>query len=589
MVNKRLIRSFSSPLQPVAKNVFFQWIALVASCAGTLLLCRMFADALSYSPSSPMFYISMIALCLMIRVASLRMAMRYGLKTSQSVKSQMRNLVFEKLCAIGPAYAARWSSSEITQLTTEGIEQLETYFGQYLPQLFFALLAPLTLFGIVSFLDLPSALVLLVCVPLIPASIIAVQKFAKRLLGRYWSKYTHLSDSFEENLQGLTTLKLYGADGRYHEKMNREAEEFRKITMRVLVMQLNSISVMDLVAYGGSALGMIVALGSYAAGHLSLFAMMAIILLSAEFFLPMRTLGSFFHISMNGSAAADKLFDLLDAPVQDGTDAVSNTREPLVLHVDRMSYAYPDSSARALEDISFSIEGNGLTGIAGESGSGKSTLAALLTRRLNSYKGNISFNEQDLDTLRRASLLESVGYLGSQPVLFKGTVRENLAAQAVSDNTMIDALKKTRLWEQIEARGGLDFLVEENGVNLSGGQKQRLAFARLLVHDFSTIILDEATSSVDALTEAQLVDLIGDLAKERQIIFITHRLVNLKNARRILVMKDAHLVEQGDHNSLMTLDGEYARLYRAQSELEAYVKTAEDESIPADMKKGETF
>lgn len=574
MINKRLLKAFPQAFTSIKKNVFFQWLALLASCASTFALVGIM-NALLHG-RSPWVCLVIMAICLLLRLLFSTEAENASQNSSENVKMQMRDLLYDKLTKLDRTSRMKWSSAQISQLTSEGVEQLETYFAQYIPQLFYALLAPVTLFVIVCFFSWKAALILLICVPLIPMAIIAVQKFAKRLLSRYWDQYTGLSDGFLENLNGLTTLKLYGTDDLQHQKMNVQAENFRKITMRVLIMQLNSISVMDLVAYGGSAAGILVALYGWMHGSLSLYGLTAIILLSVEFFLPMRTLGSYFHISMNGSAAADKMFAILDEPERNRRDALTDTPQPVV--AENLKFAY-EPGKYALEDVSFILPEKGLSGIVGESGSGKSTLASLIDGRLAGYEGSLKIGEHELKDLTRDSLIEEISVLNSAPVLFAGTVRENLkqAAPSASDEKLIEVLKKTQIWKDLKERGGLDFVVAEEGKNLSGGQKQRIAFARLLLRDAKTIILDEATSSVDAETEKVLVSLIEDLARDHQVIFITHRLANVKNANTILVLKEGELVETGEENTLLSNNKEYKWLYNAQKELEEYAKGDESD------------
>lgn len=577
MFNKRLIQAFPKAFVWIKKNVFFQWLALLASCLSTLSICYIAVHAMNPNQQGLLLAAGLVVLCLLLRMGFNTLAQRASQKTSSIIKIDMREKLYDKLCALGSAYLSRFHTSEIVSLTTEGVEQLEVYFAQYLPQFFYALLAPLTLFVIVCFLCWPAALVLLICVPLIPASIVAVQKFAKKLLSRYWDSYTGLSDGFLENLRALTTLKLYSADEAYHHKMNEQAEQFRKMTMRVLIMQLNSISVMDLVAYGGSAAGILTALAFYFGGSLSLFGMLAIVLLSAEFFLPMRTLGSYFHISMNGSAAADKMFALLDLPVPERSEPLKEPGAPI--EASHLHFAYADANGKeALRDISFSIPRRGLTGIVGESGSGKSTLAGLLSGRYVPTSGSLKIGDQDISSIEKESLQSGVALLSSRSTLFKGTLRDNLkAAGATDEKQMLSALEKTRILDFVNENGGLDFQIEEDGSNLSGGQKQRIAFARLLVSNPQTIVLDEATSSVDAASEALLVELAKGLAKEHQVLFITHRLANAADADQILVFKNGTLAESGPAETLAHANGEYARLLAAQNELESYVKEGYDD------------
>lgn len=590
MINKRLLKTFDKAFPSIRKNVLFQWLALLASCCSTFALSAMLAMAIAGNFSFLFAGTLTVLLALAFRMRMNRLAQMASLQASTTVKEEMRHALYDKLVRLGSSCQAKWSSSEISQLTTEGVEQLETYFGQYVPQLFYALLAPVTLFFALCLLSWKAALVLLVCVPLIPVSIVAVQKFAKKLLSRYWDQYTGLSDGFLENLNALTTLKLYGTDELYHEKMNVQAENFRRITMRVLIMQLNSISVMDLVAYGGSALGMLVALHSLLSGSVSLFGFLSIVLLSAEFFLPMRTLGSYFHISMNGSAAADKMFAILDEPVLDGEQAVQE--KSTGFQADHLSFAYPGSERLALKDVSFETGQSGLVGIVGESGSGKSTLAALLCGRVRGYFGSLCLGSQEVSVLKKESLAKTIGLLGAHSELFAGSVADNLRAANLqaADETLIAALRKTQIWEWLQENGGLEFRIEEEAKNLSGGQKQRIAFARLLVQDPKILLLDEATSSVDAESEALLVEQIEELAKSRLVLFITHRLANVKHADHILVLRDGVLEESGTQTELLEKAGEYARLHQAQQALEAYVQLspADDEEKADSRQKDQT-
>ena len=378
MINKKLLFSVKESIPYIKKNVLYQWIGLICNACSTACLCLIVTKNRSLS------FIGIILVCLMIRYVVNQKAIEMSYQSSHIVKETLRSRLYKKLSKIGIGYTNKWSTAEIVQLSSEGIEQLETYFASYIPQFFYSLIAPFTLFIIIiSFMDIKAAFVLLICVPLIPMSIVFVQKFAKRLLNRYWGQYTKLGDNFLENLQGLTTLKIYEADGHYHEKMNVESENFRKITMRVLTMQLNSIAVMDLVAYGGSALGIVFALNGYHSGAITMFQTLFIILISAEFFIPMRQLGSYFHIAMNGMAASDKLFAILEKEIEEKQNVEI---ENCFISASNLHFGYTDQEV--LHGINFKAH-NGMIGFVGESGSGKSTIASLLMGQYSNYSGEL--------------------------------------------------------------------------------------------------------------------------------------------------------------------------------------------------------
>lgn len=573
MINKRLIGTVSESKRYIAANVALQWCALAANIAA-MGAASSFLGALWERSADDAAFVrtaAIIAAALCIRAACTMGAARMSVLSSRAVKQVLRETIYRKLLRLGASYRTKVSTSEAVQLAVEGVEQLETYFGAYLPQFFYSMLAPLTLFAVLAFIDLPSAAVLLVCVPLIPIAIAAVQTWAKKLLSKYWGKYTAMGDTFLENLQGLTTLKIYQADAARHEQMNREAEEFRKITMRVLTMQLNSITIMDLVAYGGAALGIIVAVSRFASGHVSLAGCLMILLLAADFFLPMRLLGSYFHIAMNGMAASDKIFRLIDLPEPDrsGREAPGAGS----IEAQHLTFSY-DGEREVLHDVSFSVPEGSFTAIVGASGCGKSTIAAILTGREPGYEGSVTVGGAQVCRADEEALMRHITYVSHNSHLFRGTVRENLqmARPGASDALLWEALERANLAEFLRGQQGLDTPVSENASNFSGGQRQRLALARALVHDSPVYLFDEATSNIDVESEDAILAQIHELARTRTVILISHRLANVVRADRIYAMERGRVVQSGTHEELLARGGVYAALWNSQQELEHYGK-----------------
>ena len=497
-------------------------------------------------------------------------------KASAGVKRTLRAKIYQKMLALGTNYSETVATSEAVMLASEGVEQIDTYFARYLPQLFYSLLAPLTLFVLLAPVHLRSALVLLVCVPLIPMSIVAVQKFAKKLLDKYWGEYTSLGDDFLENIQGLTTLKIYGADGWKHEQMNEHAERFRKITMRVLTMQLNSVTLMDLLAYGGAALGIISAVAAFAAGQLGLVGCLAIVLLAADFFLPLRLLGSYFHIAMNGAASAEKIFKLLAAPEQPDGTRNQPQAEGIALQVEHLNFAYQPERP-ILQDVNLNFPAGSFTALVGESGCGKSTVAGILAGSLTPSSGRVTANGMPVTQLTRAARMQAMTLVPHDAKLFKGTVETNMrmAAPNASEPELWAALEEVNLAAFCREQQGLQTLVTENGANLSGGQRQRLGLARALLHNSPVYLFDEATSNIDAESEDDIMSAIRAMRGKRTVILISHRLANVMDCDTIYTFAAGHVVEQGSHAQLLAAGGEYSRLYNAQRALEQYGQKGE--------------
>ena len=572
MIKKRLIGLLKDSKKYIVQNVLWQWLGLLAQITAILAVGQFLDTAIFGSVTSREILTTgmVCAISIIIRMVSDKKASKASFLASADVKRVLREKIYEKLVRLGASYKEQISTSEVVQLSVEGVEQLETYFGRYLPQFFYSLLAPITLFAVLSFISWKASLVLLICVPLIPLSIVAVQKFAKRLLKKYWGSYTELGDSFLENLQGLTTLKIYQSDERKAKEMDEEAEKFRRITMKVLTMQLNSISVMDLVAYGGAAIGIIVVVREYIDGSLGFAGAFAILLLAAEFFIPLRLLGSFFHIAMNGMAASDKIFRLLDMPEREmGTEELSG--EELDINFENISFSY-EKERPILKDVSFHIPKGQFVSLVGESGCGKSTIASLILGRNRQYQGKILLGGMDLKNIKEKSLMEHITLVRHNSYLFKGTVEENLLMgnPNATQEQMIEVLKKVNLWEFLNGQEGLCTKLAEKGSNFSGGQCQRLCIARALLHNTEIYIFDEAASNIDVESEEIIMDLIRQLAETKTVLLISHRLANVKKSHCIYVLSEGKIVEKGTHRELMEQSGVYKEMYRTQKNLENY-------------------
>lgn len=581
MINKRLIGTVSESKKYIAGNVAVQWCSLVANIvmmtAVTSLLASLFTKT---ADKNSVFITAAVAvIAVLIRFSCTILSSRVGYLSSKMVKRLLRERIYTKLLELGASYKEQVKTSEVVQVAVEGVEQLETYFGAYLPQFFYAMLAPLTLFVYLCFVNVPSAIVLLVCVPLIPIAIAAVQTWAKKLLSRYWGQYTALGDTFLENLQGLTTLKIYQADDFKNEEMNCEAEKFRKITMKVLTMQLNSITIMDLVAYGGAALGVIMAATQFQAGKVSLSGCLLIILLSSDFFIPMRQLGSFFHVAMNGMAASDKIFRLLD--LSEGAEKTESFPGNGTVSCSDLHFSYggediTDSRGREiLHGIHMKIPKGGFVSIVGESGCGKSTMASIFMGRNQGYSGSVKLGGKELRDIKEEELMKNITYISHQSYLFKGTVRDNLrmGKPDASDAQLWEVLEQVKLSGFLRAEMGLDTLLTEKASNLSGGQCQRLALARALLHDSPVYIFDEATSNIDVESENDIMREIHGLAGHKTVILISHRLANVAASDKIYVMDNGNIAESGSHEELLEKGGIYAEMWNTQQKLENYADT----------------
>ena len=577
MIKTRLLGLLSHAKKYIVYTIWWQWAALLAQVAAVFSIAELVERALQHTLT--ISFLERVSVTAMLIAAVRYLCERMGTRTSflacVDVKRILREKLYEKMLRLGTSYREQVASSEVVQVATEGVEQLETYFGKYLPQFFYSLLAPLTLFVILCRVSWKASAVLLVCVPLIPISIVVVQKIAKRLLNKYWSIYTELGDSFLECLQGLTTLKIYQADQLKADEMDEESQHFRRITMKVLTMQLNSTSVMDIVAYGGAAVGMAVALSEFLHGNIGLAGVLRIVLLASEFFLPLRLLGSYFHIAMNGMAASDKIFRILDLPEpQDGSQTLPEGTLEVRLKDAYFSY---EKEREVLKGIDLDLPAGSFISLVGESGCGKSTIAGLLSGKNKGFAGQITIGGIPIEDLKESDRMKRVVLVRHNSYLFKGTVEDNLrmAQPSATEAELENALRRVNLLDYLRTQQGLKTQLQEKGSNFSGGQCQRLAIARaLLQRDASVFIFDEAASNVDVESEELIMQVIHELTATKTVLLISHRLANVVKSDRIYFLKNGEITESGTHEELMERAGAYRQLYERQMALECYGKEA---------------
>ena len=577
MFDKRLMKICPESRKYIIGNIVLQWLELMCNALMIYTVAQMIEQKYKLFHELPMSAfaapLAVIASTIIARIFTSKAAVRMSYLASKTVKRKMRELIYGKLLRLGSSYSEKVSTAELVQESVEGVDQLESYFGQYVPQFFYAFIAPVTLFVLFGLAgSWSTAAVLLICVPLIPGAIMMVQKIAKKLLSKYWGQYTELGSTFLENLQGMTTLKIYQADGYKNEEMNKESEHFRDVTMKVLTMQLNSIIVMDFFAYGGAAVGIIMATRAFVNGNITLGSVIFMILLSVEFFLPMRRLGSYFHVAMNGMAASDKIFRFLEADEPaDRTNLVPDDFDKISLKNVCFSY---DDTREILHNVDMDIPRNSFVGIVGASGCGKSTIASLLMGRNTPVSGSITIGGASISEISEKSLMEHFTYVSHNSMFFKGTVRDNLlfGAPDADDETLWRELDRCRLSEFLKSENGLDTKLSENAGNLSGGQRQRLALARAALHNTPVYIFDEATSNIDAESEEIILETIHRMTKEKTVIMISHRLASIADADCIYALEKSCVTEHGSHAELMKNGGTYAKLYETQAQLENYGK-----------------
>lgn len=574
MFDKRLMAMCPESRKYIAGNIIFQWTELLMNAVMIYIISnavgRLFAGEFTVREMIISLVISGITL--VIRFLTTKKTSEMSYLASKTVKRVMREQIYKKILRLGSSYREHASTSELVQESVEGVEQLESYFGLYVPQFFYAFIAPVTLFVLFGISgSFKVAGVLLICVPLIPGAIVMVQKIAKKILAKYWDQYAKLGSTFLENLQGMTTLKTYRADAYKNKQMNEESENFRRITMKVLTMQLNSIIIMDFFAYGGAALGIVLACKGFIDGSITLQSTVFMILLSADFFLPMRKLGSYFHVAMNGMAASDRIFKFLNEPEPEVKKDVLPD-DGLDIRLSDITFAYDDKNV--LENVSLDIKESTFTGIVGESGSGKSTIASLIMGRNSIKNGCLTIADKSISEIKEESLFKTINYVGLGSTFFKGSVRDNLliANPEATDEDLWNVLEECNINGFLQNEEGLDTKLTENAGNLSGGQKQRLALARAILHDAKIYIFDEATSNIDIESEEIILQKIKELSKTKTVIMITHRLMNVKDADRICCLEGGRIKGTGTHEELLSSCDTYQNLWNTQKALEEFGK-----------------
>lgn len=574
MIDKELFKLIGGNKKYIFTAVLTQVIGLVANVAVTGSVCyAVYLLTVSAAYSEFVYPLIGAVLGIAIRYICSRLTGEIKDKLGRQVKKDLRERVYDKIVKLGVRTTDGMSMAGLTQVAVEGVEQLDLYYSSYLPQFFFAMIAPVVLFLICVRIDWRTSLVLIACVPLIPVSIVAVSRYAKKIFAKYWGKYTSMGDKFLDSVQGLKELKIFMADEKQHQRINESAEEFRVITMKVLVMQLASTTIMDLVAYGGAGAGIALAICGTAFWGLNPIAALFLCLVAVEFFLPLRAFGSAFHVAMNGASAGKKIISLLNAPDPEWGEKSVGGKE---IKLTDVTFSY-DGKRDVLKNVSMTFPEKGMTAIVGESGCGKSTVVNMLVGAFRPQSGEVTVGGKQLEKLSRENWYSHLSAVSYNTYIFNESVRDNfkLAKESVTDDEIYSALEKVNLKEFISENGGLDKVITEDANNISGGQKQRLALAVALVSDKDIYVFDEATSNIDIDSEGIIMKNIKAISENKSIIVISHRLANVVPSDNIYYMEDGEVRERGSHESLMSAKQGYARLYNAQKTLEmSYAEVA---------------
>lgn len=568
MIDKDLFKLLGKNKKYIFIVVFLMVLGLVLNLGITALICVAIDYLIKdYELSKFIWIFILLAFCIILRFIFTKINYDVRDLLGRKVKKELRVKIYDKILLLGAKEIDGINMAGLTQISMEGIEQLDIYYSTYLPQFFYAMLAPFILFGVTVGFYWQSAVALICCVTLIPVSIIAVSKYAKKVFAKYWGKYISMGDSFLDATSGLKELKIFQADQNRHVKMNESAEEFRKITMKVLVMQLASTTIMDLVAYGGAGAGIALAiLGLYKGWCSNVAIIIFVILVAVDFFLPMRAFGSAFHVGMNGASAGKKILTLLNASEPEFSDGVVNDTS---IKLEGITFSY-DGKRDVLKNVSLYFPNVGFSAIVGESGSGKSTIVNLLIGVNHANIGQIYVGDKRLEELSRVSYYSHLAVVSYNTYIFNESIRDNfkMAKLDVTDNEIYEALKLVNLDSFIKKNGGLDKVILEDANNISGGQRQRLALAINLVADKDIYVFDEATSNIDVDSEAIIMANIKKLSKDKSVIVISHRLENVVNADQIFYISNGEILEHGTHDELLHMNGDYSKLYKTQKSLE---------------------
>ena len=572
MFDKELIRLIGAHKKYVIYSVLLMILGMLANIGITASICWAVYLLIEKQPALSYIYPAITAIvAILVRYIASRLTGNLKDVLGRKVKKDLRAQTYDKILRLGVKSTDGMSMAGLTQVSMEGIEQLDLYYSTYLPQFFFSMIAPFILFAICVGIDWRTSLVLLACVPLIPVSIVAVSKYAKKIFAKYWGKYTSMGDGFLDSVQGLKELKIFRADAARQVRMNESAEEFRKITMKVLVMQLASTTIMDLVAFGGAGAGIALSVVGLMNGWLAPASALFLVLVAVEFFLPLRALGSAFHVAMNGASAGKKIISLLNQPDPVWGEKDVEGRE---LALENVTFSY-DKKRDVLKDVTMNFLEKGMTAIVGESGCGKSTVVNLLIGARRPDKGRVLIGGEKLENVSRTAYYSRLASVSYNTYIFNDTVRANfeLAKKGVTDEEIFAALEKVNLSSFIKENGGLDKVITEDANNISGGQKQRLALAVNLVADKDIYVFDEATSNIDVDSEAVIMKNIKEMSAKKSVIVISHRLANVVPADNIYFMRDGQVIESGSHSQLMARKGEYAKLFNVQKQLEEGYKS----------------
>ena len=567
MIDKDLLSMLGNNKKYIFYSVSLMILKLVANIGVTATVCAMMFLLIQHSQANSYIGLAVIAgVCIIIKYIATLYIEQLKDTLGRNVKKDLRQKTYNKIVKLGVNSTDNTSMATLTQMSMEGIEQLDLYYSSYIPQFFYAMIAPVILFFITVWIDWRVAVVLLLCVPLIPVSIIAVSKYAKKIFSKYWDKYTSMGDVFLDSVQGLKELKIFKADEAQHQKLNESAEQFRKITMKVLVMQLASTTIMDLVAYGGAGLGISMSIIGMTSGRIDAIQALFLILVAVDFFLPLRAFGSAFHIAMNGVSAGKKILTLLNSKDPEwGNETIESTE----LKVEDVTFSY-DGKRDVLKNVNMEFAKNSMTSIVGESGCGKSTTVNMLLGAYRCKSGNVTVGDKPISSLSREEYYSHLALVSYNTYIFNETIRQNfmLANSNATEEQIFSALEKVNLLQFVKENGGLDKVINEGAENISGGQRQRLALAISLVSDKDIYIFDEATSNIDIESEAIIMKNIKLLSKTKTVIVISHRLANVVESDRIYFMKNGEVCESGNHNELINLNAGYAKLYFTQKELE---------------------